>query len=133
MQDGAARARARGGVRVVGAAGGERGRQRGGRRRQQARRAPGALPRQRIARQVHQDLGGEHGPVPGHAGGPRQLGARAGVAPGRAAPALRLRRQDAARVGRGARARAQDALRAPPLRHQPRFPQEFAICDIGQR
>lgn len=66
------------------------------------------------------DLGREHGPVPGHTGGSRQLGAWRGVAPGRALPAHRLRRQDTARVGRGAHARQQDALRAPTLRDQPR-------------
>jgi hypothetical protein len=66
------------------------------------------------------DLGREHGAVPGDAGGARQLGARRGVAPGRPLPAHRLRRQDAARLGRGAHALPQDALRAPALRHQPR-------------
>lgn len=133
MQDGAPRARARGGVRVVGARGRRRRRQRGRRHRQPPRQPRRAFPRQRLARQVRQDLGREHGAVPGDAGGARQLGARRGVAPGRPLPAHGVRRQDAARVGRGAHALPQDSLRAPALRHQSRFPQELAIRDIRQR
>lgn len=67
------------------------------------------------------DLGREHGAVPGDAGGARQLGARRGVAPRRPLPAHRLRRQDAARVGRRAHALPQDAVRSPALRHEPRY------------
>lgn len=79
------------------------------------------------------DLGREHGPVPGDSGGARQLGARAGVAPRRPLPAHRVRRQDAARVGRGAHARAQDALRASTLRHQSRSVALSALCYVMMR
>lgn len=51
--DGAPRARARGGVRLLGARGGGSGHQRGG-RRQPPRAPPGALPGQRLAGQGRQ-------------------------------------------------------------------------------
>lgn len=68
--------------------------------------------------------------MPGHAGGARQLGARRRVAPGRPLPADGVRRQDAARVGRGAHALPQDALRAPTLRHQSWFDHDFFILSL---
>lgn len=73
------------------------------------------------------DLGCEHRPVPGHAGRPRQLGARRGVAPRRSLPAHGVRRQDAARVGRRTHALSQDALRTPTLRHQSWFDTTFFV------